>query len=40
MKILIFSPDFLPNTGGIALLVHKIYLQNFNKGVRKLIIYA
>jgi len=27
MKILVFSPDFLPNTGGIAIFVHNICLQ-------------
>jgi len=27
MKILIFSPDFLPNTGGIAAFVHNICIQ-------------
>jgi phosphatidylinositol alpha-1,6-mannosyltransferase len=27
MKILIFSPDFLPNTGGIAVFVHNICIQ-------------
>jgi phosphatidylinositol alpha-1,6-mannosyltransferase len=27
MKILVFSPDFLPNSGGIAVFVHNICLQ-------------
>lgn len=32
MKILVFSPDFLPNTGGIALFVHNICLQLIQLG--------